>query len=131
MNDEEKALALRFGTALKRLRLEKNLTQSDLAEAAGLSTNHLSYLECGERLPSLPMLLRLSQVLRTSVGALLGEVRPNANDRLGALLDELSPKALATAVDVLELMARGDLAGEADKPPVRLKQRVRRPLRGK
>lgn len=42
-------------------------------EAAERSVNHLSYLECGERLPSLQMLLRVAKALGTTGWKLLEE----------------------------------------------------------
>lgn len=78
MEPEERALAQQLGASLRKARLRNQLTQAQLAERVNASVNHLSCLETGDRLPSLPMLLRLASALGTSVGALLGEEAPGS-----------------------------------------------------
>ena len=58
---------------LRALRRRAALTLEAAARAAGLSPAHLSRLETGRRQPSLPMLLALARVYRTTVSELLGE----------------------------------------------------------
>ena len=45
---------------IKRLRMEKNLTQKELAERTGINQADISKLENGTRNPSLKMLKRLA-----------------------------------------------------------------------
>ncbi|MDD6213161.1 MAG: helix-turn-helix transcriptional regulator [Clostridiales bacterium] len=52
---------------LRDIRLERNLTQEDLAKAAGSCSRTISRIERGERNPSLEMALRLSQFLNVDV----------------------------------------------------------------
>lgn len=56
-------LAQRFGQRLAFLRLEKKLTQEQLAEAAAISLDFLSLMERGRRAPSFATLERLSDAL--------------------------------------------------------------------
>lgn len=58
---------------LRALRRRASLTLETAARAAGLSPAHLSRLETGQRQPSLPMLLGLARIYRTTVSELLGE----------------------------------------------------------
>lgn len=60
-----------IGARLRGIRREKNLTLQALADSAGLSKGHLSRFERGEKTLSLASLLRISEALGTSVGALL------------------------------------------------------------
>lgn len=73
MTEDDTALALRLGNALRRHRVERGWTQARLAEAAEISVNHVSYIERGERLPSVPMLVQLARALRITSSELLGE----------------------------------------------------------
>ena len=53
----------RFGRRLQALRAERTLTQEQLAEAIQKSTEHISFLERGERSPSFETLIDLARVL--------------------------------------------------------------------
>ncbi|MEH6544944.1 MAG: short-chain fatty acyl-CoA regulator family protein [Sneathiella sp.] len=58
------AKAPRLGTRLRRLRKDKNLTQVDLADQLGISASYLNLLEHNRRSITVPILLRLSQILK-------------------------------------------------------------------
>jgi transcriptional regulator with XRE-family HTH domain len=63
----------RFGKQLQRLRINRGLTQEQLAVQAGLARIYVTKLELGQHDPSLSTLVRLAKVLRSSVTELLGE----------------------------------------------------------
>jgi transcriptional regulator with XRE-family HTH domain len=65
--------ALLFGRRLRELRKERDLTQEALAEAADLSGNYISDLELGLKVPSLTILVRLSQALDIATPDLLAD----------------------------------------------------------
>lgn len=56
-----------FGDKLRQLRIERELTQAELAVMAGLNFNHISQFETGARLPSYPVLLDISRALGVSL----------------------------------------------------------------
>ena len=60
------------GVRLRRLRRQRNLTLSSLAEATGISKSTLSRLESGQRRPSLELLLPLAQAYRVPLEELVG-----------------------------------------------------------
>jgi transcriptional regulator with XRE-family HTH domain len=60
-----------FGRRLRELRQSRDLTQEALAEAADLSGNYISDLELGLKVPSLTIIVRLSQALDIALGDLL------------------------------------------------------------
>ncbi|HPB88401.1 MAG TPA: helix-turn-helix transcriptional regulator [Thermotogota bacterium] len=51
---------------LRELRLQKNLTQSELAELIGVDPAHISYMESGDRKPSIDTLTKLAKALKVS-----------------------------------------------------------------
>ncbi|MGW0486362.1 helix-turn-helix domain-containing protein [Nonomuraea sp. NPDC003214] len=67
----EEVLA-QVGPRLKRLRAERGLTLSALAEATGISTSTLSRLESGQRRPSLELLLPVAQAYQVPLEELVG-----------------------------------------------------------
>ena len=67
----EKRLVKAVGKRVQARRLAAGLTQDQLARKLGVSNAHVSYLERGERGPSLHMLHKLAKTLRTTVGRLV------------------------------------------------------------
>jgi len=70
MTHDEQQLACEIGLILQRLRRDKGWTQKTLAErvAGGINSTYIGKIERGDQLPSLKILLRLSQTLNVSVG---------------------------------------------------------------
>lgn len=51
-----------FGRRVKELRIERDLTQSELAEKVGLSNNFIGMVERGERNTSVDKIFKLAKV---------------------------------------------------------------------
>ncbi|RYZ17736.1 MAG: XRE family transcriptional regulator [Myxococcaceae bacterium] len=123
MTEDDAALALRLGNSLRRHRLERGWTQAMLAEAAEISINHLSYLERGERLPSVPMLVQLARALQLTASELLGETPTDVwTTRVLALSQALSAEAKEIVMAMLQGLARGQAVvpsrtTKASRPP--------------
>jgi transcriptional regulator with XRE-family HTH domain len=60
------------GVRLKRIRSQRGVTLSDLAESTGISKSTLSRLENGQRRPSLELLFPLAQAYRVPLDDLVG-----------------------------------------------------------
>jgi len=61
-----------FSERLKELRLERNLTQTDVSEALGLSKSCYAGYEQGYREPDLKTLIRLADYFEVTTDYLLG-----------------------------------------------------------
>lgn len=57
----------KIGARIKKLRIEKGLTQAELSEIAGCSNNYLSHVETAQSKVSLTVLLKISTALKTSL----------------------------------------------------------------
>lgn len=64
---------LLFASNVRRLRLERNLTQEVLAEGAGLHTNYISSVERGQRNISIGNIERIACALGVTMAELLTE----------------------------------------------------------
>ncbi len=62
----------KVGPRLRRVREQRGLTLTQVAEQTGLSKSTLSRLETGQRRPSLELLLPLAQVYRVPIDDLVG-----------------------------------------------------------
>jgi transcriptional regulator with XRE-family HTH domain len=71
-----------FGRRLRELRKARGLTQEALAEAADLSGNYISDLELGLKVPSLTILVRLSDALDIGTPDLLADFTRGAVKRM-------------------------------------------------
>lgn len=64
---DKEANLLSFGQRLKELRESKNLTQAQLAEAIGVSTNFVGMVERGKRNTTIDKLFKISYALNVKL----------------------------------------------------------------
>ena len=60
----------RLGKRIQKLREEKGMIQSELAEKVKLSTKYIQFIETGHRRPSLKALYRIASALGSKVSEL-------------------------------------------------------------
>jgi transcriptional regulator with XRE-family HTH domain len=109
-----------IGLALKRLRIEKGLTQKELAAKVhgGLDYTYIGKIERGEQLPSLKILLRISEALDVPVdhffrvGVASSSVRVPAigvggrENELQRELRQLHPDDLPLVIEIVRVLNR-------------------------
>jgi transcriptional regulator with XRE-family HTH domain len=66
----------RLGTHLRRLRLERRLTQEDLSKRSGLSYKYIGRVELGKADPGAIVLVQWARALNTTVGELFEPITP-------------------------------------------------------
>jgi len=64
-------MKIRMGNKIRALRKEKGISQVGLARALKMSASYLSMVESGKRMPSVEMLILISEYLDVSVNELL------------------------------------------------------------
>ena len=67
----ELALRKAFGAVVRNLRLEKGLSQEELAFEVGISRNYVSLVELGQHSPSLDKIGKLAKVFGLSASGLI------------------------------------------------------------
>lgn len=86
-----------IGRNVKRYRLKRGLKQEQLAQKVGVSAQHVSHIECGYTKLSLPLLLKLAEVLHTTITVLLMNdqiTEPQLIDDLAELLRHATQEQL-------------------------------------
>lgn len=86
-----------FGERLKALRIERNLSQGDVASTGGFTQAQVSFWETGRALPGLESTVKLAQVFGTTVQDLLLESHPR-------MAPPRPPNRIERAIWVLEAM---------------------------
>ena len=64
---------IQLGNRIRKIRLEKKLTQAELAERCSCNRNYISMLERGERNPSYKSLVMIARGLNVKVQMLVTE----------------------------------------------------------
>lgn len=67
---EKEVLQRKFGKRLAEIRQGKGITQEGLSFETGVDRTYISYIERGERNPSLFMLWRLAKALKVTINKL-------------------------------------------------------------
>lgn len=75
----QEELARRFGTLVRRSRLQRGLSQERLGELSGLHRNYIGAVERAERTPSIVNADRIARALDTTVSAMFSELEQGSN----------------------------------------------------
>jgi transcriptional regulator with XRE-family HTH domain len=63
--------AEKFGAIVRALREERGLTQDQLAERAGVSATYIGFIERGDNVPTLTIILQIASALKIRSADLL------------------------------------------------------------
>lgn len=72
-NQKSDSMVAGVGNRIRGWRRQQGLTLDALAETTGISKSYLSKLEAGKKAPSIATVMKLSEALAVSVGAIFGE----------------------------------------------------------
>lgn len=100
-----------IGKHIREARLDKKLTQYQLAEKVHITPNYLSMLERGTHLPKLETLITISEALNIPVSTLLADLPfESLNSRiqfLSSALEGLTDEQFKIVCDVLKVLTDG------------------------
>ncbi len=77
--DKDTMLQMAIGRQVRKFRMAKNLTVSDLSKASGVSVAMVSKIENGQTSPSLSTLQRIAQGLGVSITSLFNQFEEHRN----------------------------------------------------
>ena len=103
---------MRFDSALKHLRLERKMTQAQLADALGLTRSSVSMYELGQREPPFEVLEQMADYFNVDMDFLLGRTdkttKASPPDDLTLMISKLDPTDLAKTVGFVEGLLSAD-----------------------
>lgn len=79
----------KLGARIKSLRIDKKLSQEQLGELSGTIAKHISNIENGSRVPSLDMLISISNALNVSADDIVYDSLTNPNSMVGNEIQEI------------------------------------------
>lgn len=88
-----------LGNRLRMQRINNNLSRKQVADLVGVSVSMIGLYETGERVPSLPIIMKLSAQYKVSVDYLLGM---NQASYQPISLDGLSEKQIKLVKQLIE-----------------------------
>jgi transcriptional regulator with XRE-family HTH domain len=109
---------------LRRLRLERKLSQERLAELAGLNYKYIGRIELAKADPGADVLVRLARALVIPVGEIFATITPRDSGQ-----HRLSPtdiEALSSALATLSTVANRIIAHQPNPLPTRAPRQRRR-----
>lgn len=74
MEDEKNNMLKGIGQRIQKYRLEKKLTQEQLAEMTGISQKHISRLERGIHAPHFDMIIKIAKALDVSTDIFIDDL---------------------------------------------------------
>lgn len=89
------------GQRIKRLRMEKGLTQERLSEAIGVGPSHMSHIESGSTVPSLEVFIAILNALDCSADELLCRETKTGKPLLNSWLTEIVADCDPTETKIL------------------------------
>lgn len=100
-------MATTIGEAIRRTRLDRGMTQAQLADALGISQPRMSAIERGETPPGLPQIQAIETALGVKPGHVLRAAGQVAPDEEGQGIDYVEVStSLNAAISALEDLAR-------------------------
>ena len=82
---------------IKKLRIQKHLTQTELGKKIGVTTSTVASYESQDRLPSIPVLIKLSAEFNVSIEYLRGVNKNKTID-----VSNLSTEQISVVTSVIE-----------------------------
>ena len=97
-----------FGERLKAARLNKNMSQKELADSMGMKQASISQFENGQRLPTPANIKKLASILDVSPNDLAGESEGKfEKELLLRNIEGLSPESLKKINEFVDIYKKG------------------------
>ena len=108
--EEDMTIKELFGRRIQEIRKRRQLSQEQVAEKAGISSNYLSRIECGKENPTFDMLIKLSEAFTIDMWEMFDFGHTVSEIELKEAIQNFSLKAdedtLRTIVKIIKIFER-------------------------
>ena len=116
--NEKDDLILEIGKRIQKYRIQKNLTQEQVAEIVGISQKHLSRIEKGYHNPRFDMIIHIADALNIPTDSLAKDLSDNDVD---VFLENIRPNVEKLSIKQLEYVKKNielilELNSECENP---------------
>lgn len=105
-NLTKKELMVQIGNNVRKFRMERKLTQEELAEYVGVNASAITRIEGGTRMMSIPLLYNVAMTLRVGFDSLLQEESSARFSNLQAILSEQSEESVMHLEQVIRAIVK-------------------------
>ncbi len=99
-----------IGKNIRQFRNGKKMSQEDLAEKAGLSSNYIGMIERGEKVPSLTTFINILNSLGVSADMILTDVLNTGytvkNSMLNEKIEKLTPQDKVKIYEIIDILIK-------------------------
>lgn len=92
----------RFGKKIREKRKERGLTSQQLADLCHINDGYIRQMESGRKIPSMPLLISLCDILETSPNYLMEYVEDNDDRAIWERICKLMPEQKRTMLCILD-----------------------------
>lgn len=118
-NKEKDPMIVQIGMRIQKYRIQRNLTQDQVAERAGISQKHLSRIEQGYHNPRFDMIIQIADALNVPTDAFARDLSDHDIsvflEGLKSYLEQLSPGKRAYVKKSIELFCAYESEDFPDK----------------
>ena len=106
MDDKSKDEYKKVGTRIRKIRIQKNMTQADLSVKANIGLSHVSYIELGKSKMMLATFTRIAEALQVSADVLIRPDIPEVNNlyqsEFAEILEDCTPDEIDSIIKIVK-----------------------------
>lgn len=106
VDEKQREEIKRIGLRIKEIRVQRKMSQADLAVKANISLPHISDIENGKSTLRLPTFIRITEALQVSADALLRSDIPEVNNlyrsEFSELLEDCTPAEIDSILKIVK-----------------------------
>lgn len=97
---------LKVGARIREIRLQRHMSQANLAEKANINLSHVSDIENGKSTVLLPTFIRITEALQVSADVLIRSDIPEVNSlyqsEFAELLEDCTPTEIDSILNIVK-----------------------------
>ena len=106
MDNKSKEEYIKVGERIRKIRIQKNMTQADLSEKANIGLSHISDIELGKSKMMLATFTRIAEALQVSTDVLIRPNIPEVNslyqNEFAEILEDCTPDEIDSIIKIVK-----------------------------